>query len=114
MSESGSSYAKVEISEPAGSNPIVDQDTFSIHYRGKACVLRNTKEFAFFRTLSRRPGIYVSVDRLIYDVWHGDVKSDSAIKTVACSLRKSLMNAGITGLQIDGRTNRRHYALIMS
>ena len=93
--------------------PIVDVDTFTVHYGGKSCILRNTKEFSFFAALARRPGIYVNVERLIDAVWNGDKRSDSAIKTVPSNLRRALKEAGMSNMRIDGKTNRGHYALIL-
>ena len=92
---------------------MIDEDTFTVRYDGKSCVLRNTKEFSFFRALSKRPGVYVPVDKLIEEVWDGQRRSPSAIKTVAYSLRRALKGAGIDQINIDGKTNRHHYALIL-
>ena len=91
----------------------MDPATFTIRLDGRSCVLRNTKEFAFFAALARRPGTYVAVDVLLDEVWNGEIRSTSAVKSVASSLRKLLMEAGLHEVTIDGRTNRHHYALIV-
>lgn len=102
--------------EPAGKSkgrgkPVVDRDTFTVQYVGKECELRNTKEFALFERLNRRPGQYFSIDTLIQDVWNDEPTEKNTIQRTVSNLRRKLREAGLDGIEIDGKTNRGHYAL---
>lgn len=103
--------------EPLGqeqAKPVVDGDTFSVSYRGKSCQLRNTKEFALFERLNRRPGQYFSNDTLIQDVWGDALVERNTVQRTVSNLRQKLSEAGFEGIEIDGTTNRGHYALILA
>ena len=91
--------------------PIVDRGTLSIHWRGKTCCLGNTLAFWFYERLSRRPGLLISHQQLLDEVWDG-IRSKEAIRSVAKVLRQRLREAGMEELAtaVDG-SNREHYGL---
>lgn len=89
----------------------VDRDTFTVHYNGKACELRNTREFHLLERLNRRPGIFVSNSVLAADVWNDDQVEKNTIQRTVSNLRRRLKESGIDGIDLDGTTNKDHYAL---
>lgn len=97
--------------EGPASKPVVDHETFSVKYMGVECELRNTKEFALFERLNRRPGQYFSLDVLIQDVWDDELTQKNTVQRTFSNLRRKLREAGMQGIELDGKTNRGHYAL---
>jgi hypothetical protein len=91
--------------------PIADRNTFSVIHQGKSCVLRNTKEFALFERLLKKPGNYLSVATLADDVWKENQTQKNTIQRAASSLRRKLRAEGLDQLDIDGTTNKDHYTL---
>lgn len=102
---------KTNVQTRSGAIPIVDRDTFTVRYNGRICELRNTKEFALFERINRRPGQYFSIDTLIQDVWNDELTEKNTIHRTVSSLRSKLRAAGFDEVEIDGKTNRGHYAL---
>jgi len=88
-----------------------DRDTFTVRFDGRSCELRNTKEYHLLVRLSRRPGIFVSNSVLASDVWDDEHTEKSTIQKTVSNLRRSLKDAGIKNLVLDGTTNKDHYAL---
>lgn len=102
----------VPVHKPSSDGPpVADRNTFAVCHLGKSCVLRNTKEFALFERLLRRPGNYVSTATLAEDVWKDDRTEKNTIQRAASSLRRKLRAQGLDQLDIDGTTNKDHYAL---
>ena len=91
--------------------PVVDKDTFTVEFNGRRCELRNTKEFWLFERLNRRPGQYFSNDVLIHDVWNDEHTEKNTIQRTMSNLRRKLRDAEFEGIEIDGTSNRGHYAL---
>jgi len=88
-----------------------DRDTFTVRFDGKSCELRNTREYHLLVRLSRRPGIFIPNSVLATDVWNDDQTEKSTIQKTVSNLRRSLKDAGIENVVIDGTTNKDHYAL---
>ena len=105
-------YCRAQAARPR--KPTVDQDTFSVEFNGCRCELRNTKEFWLFERINRRPGQYFPNATLIQDVWNDEHTEKNTIQRTISNLRRKLRDAGIEGIEIDGTTNRGHYALKLS
>ncbi len=99
--------------EPQAETPrlTIDAETFTVTYAGVTCELKNTKEFAVLARLNIRPGVYVSIDEVITAGWEDSDIEENTVQQTISSLRRKLKTAGITGVEIDGVTNRKHYAL---
>jgi 7-cyano-7-deazaguanine synthase in queuosine biosynthesis len=93
---------------------IWNDGTFTVIYQGKPCELRNTKEFAILKRLSVAPGIYLSNDTLRAAVWGEEDIDKNTIQRHVSFLRRRLKESRITGVSIDGKKNKDHYALILS
>jgi len=97
---------------------ILDQDRFSVRYRGKECPLGNTKPFAVLKRLNEhRLAIsegFLPLNTLMDDVWGTDgmIEPATVQKTVS-NLRKKLEAAGLgDDIIIDGDQTK-HYRLIV-
>jgi DNA-binding response OmpR family regulator len=90
---------------------LFNDETFSVVFQGKSCELRNTKEYAFIKRISKRPGAYVSLDELRASVWQDEHVEKNTVQRVVSNLRRQLESVGLVNLEIDGKTNRHHYAL---
>ena len=90
---------------------LFNDETFSVVFQGKSCELRNTKEYAFIKRISKRPGTYVSLDELRASVWQDEHVEKNTVQRVVSNLRRQLESVGLVNLEIDGKTNRHHYAL---
>src|SRR5690606_15504387 len=93
---------------------VVDQGTFSVAFHDRCCELRNTKEFWVLERLNRRPGQYFANDVLKRDVWNDEQTAKNTIQRTISNLRRNLREARFDGVEIDGTTNRGHYALKFS
>jgi DNA-binding response OmpR family regulator len=93
--------------------PVIDHETFSIRWKGKTCELRVGKPFKLFERLCRRPGIYVSVEDLIDELWPGYQVERNTVQQTASRLQRRLRQAGMDDLIIDGRKNPGYYALVI-
>lgn len=90
----------------------VERQTFSVYWQQRACFLGYTLPFRLMERLTQRPNQYISVDRLMQDLWGGP-KAPSTIRSAVSDLRLKLVAAGMEGLaaMIDGG-NPGHYGLI--
>lgn len=97
--------------EPGPEHFITDPSFFTATFRGKTCFLGNTLPFKFLGRLARRRNTYVTYEDLLFEVWENR-RSDSAVRSVAKTLRRKLRQAGMSDLAaaIDG-TVPGHYAL---
>ena len=100
-----------------GSPPIepicrVDRGTFTVFWQDRACFLGHTLPFRLLEKLAQRSNHYVSVDRLMQELWGGP-KAPSTIRSAVSDLRIKLRESGMRGLadMIDG-TNTGYYGLI--
>jgi len=91
-----------------------DETTFSVMYQAKSCHLGNTIMFRLFKRLAARPGIYVNVETLKDFAWgHDEFIETNSVHRQFTTLRKKLARAGISEFEIDGKTNEKHYALLI-
>lgn len=96
---------------PATSHLTVSRETFTAEYGGVVCDLGNTRAFALLERLNQTPGVFIHLDTLVQDVWHGQPVSDEAVQRQASTLRTKLHDAGIMGVVIDSQKN--HYRLLL-
>ena len=90
---------------------VVDPATFSARYRGKECVLGNTKEFRLLERLARSRGTFLRVFDLMDDVWPDSEPEKGTVQKTASNLRKKLAAAGLgKWIVIDG-LQKDHYSL---
>ncbi len=92
---------------------IIDTAAKTITFRGSTCSLGNTLVFRMIERLARRPNQFVSFDRLIRDVWDGQLKSDEAIRSVVKELRDRLRKNGMRRLASAIRGQKRAYILML-
>jgi DNA-binding response OmpR family regulator len=93
------------------SKPIVDPTAMTITWHGRTCKLGHSIKFRLFDRLARRPGQYLTLDRLVRDVWDGQIVSDDAIRSAIRHLKLRLKRGGMKGLAAAIRCERRHYYL---
>jgi 7-cyano-7-deazaguanine synthase in queuosine biosynthesis len=91
-----------------------NESLFTASYAGKSCELRNTKEYTLLKRLAQSPGIYISNDSLRAAVWEDEGVGKNTIQRTVSNLRRKLNSQGITGIEIDGKTNKDHYSLTLS
>jgi DNA-binding response OmpR family regulator len=91
----------------------LDRTTFSVRWEGRSCYLGHSTAFRLLERLARRPNEYVSVDRLLDELWSGP-RSYSTLRSTVCRLKSRLRHAGMGDLAqlIDGRVYG-HYALLL-
>lgn len=91
----------------------LDRTTFSVRWEGRSCSLGHSTAFRLLERLARRPNEYVSVDRLLDELWSGP-RSYSTLRSTVCRLKLRLRLAGMGDLaqMIDGRVYG-HYALLL-
>ncbi len=78
--------------------PLVLHETFSVHWRDTICQLGPTTPFRLLVRLARCTNQYVTYDQLIEDVWDGQTRSHTAIRSAARDLRRSLGCSGLHAL----------------
>lgn len=91
--------------------PIIDPGAATVTWHGRTCKLGQSLLLRLMDRLTRRPGHYLSFDRLVRDVWEGHAVSDDAIRSAVRHLKRRLERAGMRGLAAAVRSDRRHYYL---
>lgn len=94
--------------------PLVLHETFSVHWRDSTCRLGPTTPFRLLKRLARRPNQYVTYDQLIDDVWDGQSRSHTAIRSAARDLRRSLRGSGMHALAAAIHGQGRCYGLMLT
>lgn len=92
---------------------VFDDGTFTVAYGSNSCELRNTKEYALLKRLAEARGIYLSNESLRASVWADEGIEKNTIQRTVSNLRRKLREQGIDGIEIDGKKNKDHYALIL-
>lgn len=92
----------------------LDRRTFTVRRLDRECFLGFTLPFRLMEKLAQRPDQYLSVDRLMQELWGGP-RAPSTIRSVVCELRAKLNASGMEDLaaMIDG-SNPGHYGLMAS
>jgi DNA-binding response OmpR family regulator len=93
--------------------PHIDHATFSVRWRGSTCILGATIPLRLFDRLCRRPNCYVCHENLLQDVWQGERKSKSTVRSTVRRLKRSLEGAGMIDLAKNIRCRGAHYALML-
>ena len=91
---------------------LVDDSRFVIRWNGCECQLGPTLPFRLFRRLALSTNHYVTVERLLDEVW-GEPRPRASVRSAVRCLRRHLEAAGMEDLAqvIDGRQG--HYALLL-
>lgn len=63
--------------------------------------------------LARRPNVYVTYEQLLDDVWDGQLRSETAIRSVVRELRRSLREAGMHAVADAIHGQGRCYGLML-
>jgi DNA-binding response OmpR family regulator len=91
----------------------LDRSTFTVRWDGRSCALGHSMAFRLLERLARRPNEYISMDRLLEELWTGP-RTYSTVRSTVCRLKVRLGEDGLRDLaeRIDGRV-RGHYALVL-
>lgn len=88
----------------------INLDRFTVTYQGEECFLGSTILFSLFRRLATRPGIWISFNALIDEVWKDDMTETTTVGRTIRRLRHELMTAGVTGIVIQNPKSMKHHA----
>jgi DNA-binding response OmpR family regulator len=91
----------------------IERSTYTLHWRARECDLGNTIAFQIMERLGRRPNEYISMERLLDEIWVGS-RTLSTVRSTVCRLRCKLRQSGMADLaaSIDGSANG-HYRLAL-
>ena len=92
---------------------LIDESRFTVHWNGATGELGATVLFRLFRRLARSAGRFLSIEDLVEDVWGGDHRSGSAVRSAVWNLRSRLRDAGMADLAGAIRAQRQHYGLFL-
>lgn len=97
--------------QPAG---LTDEGRFVARWQGRECQLGNTVSFRLFRCLAAARNRYVPHLELLEDVWEGEERTPSAIRSAIGELRSRLVSGGLKEVAdaIDGAIPG-HYGLLL-
>lgn len=104
----------VSPSTPDPAAVLADEGRFAARWKGRECRLGNTISFRLFRRLATARNRYVPHVDLLDDVWDGEERSASAMRSAVGELRRRLTAGGLGDLAdaIDGGVPG-HYGLIL-
>jgi DNA-binding response OmpR family regulator len=88
-------------------------DTFEVRWKDCHCRLGPTTPFRLVQRLARRPNLYVTYQQLIDDVWDGQPRSETAIRSAVRELRRSLRDAGMHAVADAIHGQARCYGLML-
>jgi len=76
--------------------------------------IKDTLRFQLLKRLSRRPGVYVHLNRLKQEVWEDEQTEDDTVKREIRRLNQTLNEMGLTGLKVlIGRNEKQHTATLI-
>ncbi|MGA2500530.1 MAG: winged helix-turn-helix domain-containing protein, partial [Tepidisphaeraceae bacterium] len=101
------------VTRPGGC-PSVDESTLSVLWATRRCFLGYNLPFRLAARLSHRPNHYVPIDDLLRDVWKGDLKSPSTVRSTIRNLRKRLIRGGMQDLADAIHCEGGRYGLILN
>jgi hypothetical protein len=82
---------------------VLDPEKFEVRFASRTCFLGNTKEYRLLQRLLRRPGVFVSVNSLLDDVWRDSPVEKNTIQRTVSNLRRKLREGRMEAITIDGR-----------
>lgn len=93
--------------------PFIDNATFAVRWNGATCFLGCTILLRLFTRLCQRPNFFICHENLLQDVWHGDRKAQSTVRSTVRRLKRSLKHAGMADLANGIRCQGGRYALVL-
>lgn len=78
--------------------PILDRSRFVVGWARHECSLGPTILFRLMERLLRRPDHFITHEQLLNDVWSGDSRADSTVRSALRHLRRRLRQAGMQRL----------------
>ncbi|MGC8625497.1 MAG: winged helix-turn-helix domain-containing protein [Phycisphaerae bacterium] len=93
--------------------PFIDSATLAVSWNGATCFLGATILLRLFTRLCRRPNFFICHENLLQDVWQGDRKSQSTVRSTVRRLKRSLEHAGMADLANSIRCEGGRYALVL-
>lgn len=112
--------ARIDDDPPATNHPpaqcrigrfVVDGTTFSVSDGTHVCELGNTVCFRLLEHLAREPNRYFTRSQLLADVWDGQRRAATTIRSAIFALRSRLRTAGMDDLADALRTDGRAYSI---
>jgi DNA-binding response OmpR family regulator len=70
----------------------------TVTWQGMPCPLGHTRLLALMERIARNLNRWIPYDRLKWDVWHNESRSDGAIKVTVTRLRRQLPRHRMEGL----------------
>lgn len=94
---------------------LIDDDRFTVRWNGGECRLGWTVLFRLFRRLALSANQYVTIQRLLDDVWSdGDERTeDTTVRSAVRNLRRKLEAAGMAELAEAIQGTPGHYGLML-
>lgn len=92
---------------------LIDESRFTVHCNGATCDLGATVLFRLFRRLVDSAGRFLSIEDLVEDVWGGDHRTGSAVRSAVWKLRSRLREAGMADLAGAIWAQRQHHGLFL-
>jgi DNA-binding response OmpR family regulator len=91
----------------------VDRKSYTVRWGNDCCVLGCTMGFRVLERLALRPNEYVSMDRLLDELWTGP-RTYSTVRSTVCRLKGTLRQSGLADLAdcVDGSIHG-HYGLML-
>lgn len=96
----------------AGLAELVDDSRFAVRWNGNECRLGSTVLFRLFVRLARSANHYISIERLLEEVWDGS-RSETTVRSAVRNLRRKLEAAGMAELADAIKGQPGHYALLL-
>lgn len=100
---------------PLGSNsrhrPLLDESTMCVVWDGKTVHLGHTVAFRLLARLARRPNQYVTHLDLLEDVWDGEDREITTIRSTVRHLQRKLRAGGMPALASAIRGHNGRYML---
>lgn len=91
---------------------LIDDSRFTVRWNGNECHLGATVLFRLVRRFACSANHYISVERLLEDVWGGP-RSEAAVRSAVRSLRRKLEDAGMAALADAIQMQPGHYRLFL-
>ena len=93
--------------------PRIDHTTLSVVWAGKQCYLGSTVLFRLADRLARHPNHFVTEADMFRDVWDGDKKTPSTIRSTIHNLRVRLQEVGMDDLAAAIQCEGGMYAMLL-